>query len=656
MYLKTIHVKNYRLLTDIRINLDTATTIIVGRNNTGKTSLMEIINKVTHGNELTFHDYPISCRDGFYKATENYINNKINYSDFIKNISCPSIQFIVSYDFEKPDQSLGSLVPFIIDTDIDTTTAIIIAEYRFSISEEKFNRCFSMEQNKHEGCDEISYEFIQKTIRKKFSSFFDLFIEAINPKDVLDKQSKTHKELKELFPVYFIRAERGLDESEQPNKSPLSPILSRLFKTDIDDVYPEVQEVTQELRSLVEQMNENAEDKTNKLLASIVQKSLDFGYPNAEEMQLKAITQITLEEQIKSNTDLSYVEQGLGEELPSTYNGLGYKNLIKIEFALAEFSKQIANNIEISVPLLFLEEPESHMHPQLQQIFVKFLTDFLIKISTKTIQVLLTTHSSHIANAVPFSQVRYVQKSKNKVIYKDLNEFYAKNGDNADFIHKYLTINRCDLFFADKAVLIEGTAERLLIPDMVKKCGEAGLYKSKAPHLSSQYYSLIEVGGAYAHKFYPFLEFLGIPSLILTDIDSVGDDLKKTYVSIGTKSSNATINWWVRRALDIEEKEDIPLNKIVSLDDTKKTNGICHIEYQINENALCGRSLEEAIINANRDLYGIKADPKEADIDFINKKKTDFALELLLEKPEYKVPAYIQNGLRWLDEQKILGN
>jgi predicted ATP-dependent endonuclease of OLD family len=91
---------------------------------------------------------------------------------------------------------------------------------------------------------------------------------------------------------------------------------------------------------------------------------------------------------------------------------LGYKNLIKIVFALAGFSKEIANNIEIVVPLLFLEGPESHMYPQLQQTFVKFFTKVLNKISTKTIQVLLTTHSSHIANAVSFNQIRYIQKQK----------------------------------------------------------------------------------------------------------------------------------------------------------------------------------------------------------------------------------------------------
>jgi predicted ATP-dependent endonuclease of OLD family len=248
-----------------------------------------------------------------------------------------------------------------------------------------------------------------------------------------------------------------------------------------------------------------------------------------------------------------------------------------------------------------------------------------------------------------------LKKQKNKIFLKNLGDFYDIDKDNADFIHKYLTINRCDLFFADKAILIEGTAERLLIPDMIRKCGEADLYKSEVPRLPSQYYSLIEVGGAYAHKFYPFLEFLEIPSLIITDIDSVGDDQKKTYVSEGKKSSNATINWWMYRALNLERGEEIPLDKVTALEDEKKTSGICRIEYQTHENGLCGRSLEEAIINANRSLYGISANPKENDINN-NTKKTDFALDLLLEKPGYEVPAYIKSGLCWLDKQKASGN
>lgn len=77
------------------------------------------------------------------------------------------------------------------------------------------------------------------------------------------------------------------------------------------------------------------------------------------------------------------------------------------------------------------------------------------------------------------------------------------------------------MFFADKAILVEGASERLLIPDMIDKCDKSGDFSSQKYKLPAQYYTLIEIGGAYAYKFIPFIEFLGIPCLILTDIDSV---------------------------------------------------------------------------------------------------------------------------------------
>mgnify|MGYP003617685294 FL=1 len=66
---------------------------------------------------------------------------------------------------------------------------------------------------------------------------------------------------------------------------------------------------------------------------------------------------------------------------------------------------------------------------------------------------------------------------------------------------------------------------------------------------------------------------------------------------------------------------------------------------------MCGRSLEEAILNINEDLIKNKKTNKEEKIKFTGS-KTDFALNLL-NKEEYKIPIYILNGLKWLDKQKL---
>lgn len=199
---------------------------------------------------------------------------------------------------------------------------------------------------------------------------------------------------------------------------------------------------------------------------------------------------------------------------------------------------------------------------------------------------------------------------------------------------------------------------------MIEKCAKAGDFDSVAYKLPAQYYTLIEIGGAYAYKFIPFVEFLGIPCLILTDLDSVlGTEGKngRTYyksvpVSLGKTTSNETIKWWWRKikGLSEDDKGKIPITEITSMTDDEKTKGKCHLEFQTKEQGLCGHSLEEAIRNVNRAHYELKGTITEGDIEFSGKSKTDFALDLVYECDDYTIPAYIKSGLKWLNEQKIL--
>ena len=172
--------------------------------------------------------------------------------------------------------------------------------------------------------------------------------------------------------------------------------------------------------------------------------------------------------------------------------------------------------------------------------------------------------------------------------------------------------------------------------------------------LKSQYYALIEVGGAYAHKFIPLLRFLEIPTLIITDIDSVNEEKKSCFVKDGKNTSNATINYWFSDIL--KKGERYSFDDIKSSETENKTSDKIHIEYQVEENGLCGRSLEEAIKNSNRELFGLKGTVSEEDLEYnpySDGSKTDFAMNLIFEntKQNYIVPKYIADGLIWLDSQ-----
>ena len=273
----------------------------------------------------------------------------------------------------------------------------------------------------------------------------------------------------------------------------------------------------------------------------------------------------------------------------------------------------------------------------------------------KNVQIIITTHSSHIVNSTKFEKIRYVTKENDSVFVKNLTEFCNEPNCDKDFLEKYLTLNKCDLFFADKAILIEGTAERLLIPNMIEKLDNTKKFKTEDITLKSQYYTLIEVGGAYAYKFIPLMQFLNIPTLIITDIDAVNADRKACLVNEGISSSNATIKHWFTEVLGKRDKQ-YSFEDIKNLPNTQKTSDRIHIEYQVEENNLCGRSLEEAIKNSNRKMFGISDNPEEKELEYSPGKdgsKTDFAMNLIFDvnKQNYNVPKYIEDGLIWLDSQ-----
>lgn len=653
MQLTKIRIRNYRLLNDAELDIDKQTTLIVGRNNTAKTSCMHCISNILHGRGFTYDDYPLSKREKLHNSIACYMKKEISYAELCKRIDPISVEFSVDYSLDNADMVLGALSPFIIDVDIDTTMALIRVEYSLNVDEKslwnRFDPCFykaGIYSHDKEGAEQV--------LRDNFSKLFQMIIYAVNPKNPEDRQIKSQRELSELFPLYLIPAERGLGEDDAQNNNSLGALITSFFNVKEDELDPSVAEEIVSLRRIIADANRDVQKKSDTILSKVVNDAVGFGYPNAEELQLAVTTQLSIDDQIKNQTKLAYTSEGANESLPSSHNGLGYKNLIKIEFLLAAFAKQIEQSGTASIPLLFIEEPESHMHPQMQHAFADYLEDFLGKISMTHIQTVLTSHSAHIANTVEFSKIRYAQKTRNGVIFKNLQSFSATN-DNINFIRKYLTISRCDLFFADKVILVEGASERLLLPDMIDKCDKNGLFNSQKYKLPAQYYALIEVGGAYAHIFIPFMDFLGIPCLILTDLDSVLNR-KAVPVSKGDTTSNATIKWWMRRIKRLREndKSKIRLADICSLIADDKTNGKCHIEFQTEEAGLCGHSLEEAIRNVNRAYYGLNGSIAEEDLEFTGKSKTDFALDLIYKCPNYQIPQYIKDGLVWLNEQKVL--
>lgn len=144
MFLKSVHIWNYRLLLDVDIRLDKQLTLFVGKNNSGKTSIINFIQHVLSGNKsLNFDDYPLKCRKELYGLIWQNIKGELSLERLKESVPITKIQFDIDYSEENENDYLGALSPFIIDLDIDNNIARILVEYQFSITEEMLSEISS---------------------------------------------------------------------------------------------------------------------------------------------------------------------------------------------------------------------------------------------------------------------------------------------------------------------------------------------------------------------------------------------------------------------------------------------------------------------------------------------------------------------------------
>ena len=304
MQLTKIKIKNYRLLVNAELEVDPKTTLIVGRNNTAKTSCFSCIENVLKKETISFDDYPLSKRDNFYTQIALFMEKKLSYEELCKQIEVTSIEFLVDYSLDDQDDNLGALSPFIIDVDVNTTTALIHAEYQLKTDEKALWDLLESNYYKDGTFSPNGEE--HKAIADNFSKLFGLTIYAINPNNFNDKQVKSQKELQELFPLYAIPAERVLGEDETHNSS-LTSLISDFFDMSEAEMAPEIANGIKRLRTIVESANKDVQKQSDKILSTVVNSSLGFGYPNIEELELGVTTQLSIDDQIRNKTKLSYV-------------------------------------------------------------------------------------------------------------------------------------------------------------------------------------------------------------------------------------------------------------------------------------------------------------------------------------------------------------
>ncbi|MFQ9022586.1 MAG: ATP-dependent nuclease [Parabacteroides merdae] len=548
------------------------------------------------------------------------------------------------------------------------------------------------EEHKHEENDQYKAKGLYDFLADNFSNYFHFQRKSIEiNKDTQITNENNYidldKEListKDIINFKYISARR--DVANKDIDKTLSTQTSKIYeKTETKQRQNEAVEVFKDkLSETDDQLSRIYVD----LFHDIIAKVGDFGGIKPNESEIEIISNLQHRELLKGNTTVVYKHDD-HNKLPEHYNGLGYMNLIymifEIEILIQEFKREKERK-PADINLLFIEEPEAHTHPQMQYVFIKNIKKLLregIKREDgecRKLQYIITTHSSHIVADSDFDDVKYLKKNGCNSVdaknLKDLKKDYDERSKEYHFLTQYLTISRAEIFFAEKVVLIEGDTERILIPTMMKKIDieEAEKYKhigEKDPYLPllSQNISIIEVG-AYSHIFDKFIDFLGIKSLIITDLDAINADGEKCRVSDGISYSNSAISHYFGGKTINELKNCILTDKIFSKVDntwTAQENGKLCITYQTTESGYNARSFEDAFIHINREFIKSNKDKFkglknkelfETDNDAYDlaakciKKKTYFAMDIIFHTNEtfnnWEIPSYIKEGLLWL--------
>ena len=660
MRLQKIDVEHFRLLDSVSVNLDETkeTTVLVGPNNSGKTSMAEALALFAAGTptDFTIADFSITTHGQFAAFGAHAVANAPDAAGYPP---LPAMTMKLQFKYEEIAPDLIVAKPLMMD--FDETSYLIGVKIEFA-AKDPVQVAAAFKERQAKG--DISFvDFLAE----RLGEFYALSVYKYAPVNGASELLKDRAILDRLLRIDFLPAQRHMEDQESAQATRLSRLLNTHYERRYKKAEPEGYE---SLELAVREQSVDLTDKYREAFKDLQDSLQTFGYPQTPNLTIRA--ELSASALFKDNTRVYYAAEleAVGDappalyELPERSNGLGFKNLIYMVLQLKAFRDDMENGEgpRPRVHLIIVEEPEAHLHPQMQAVFIDKAGKFLNAGDATDAQLILTTHSSHIVANCGFSPVRYFRRKGPRAVVKDLLLFQQQQqqqGPQAvaalNFLAQYLTLSRCDLFFCDKAILIEGTVERLLLPKMMELAKAAGI-----GDLTSTYLAIVEVGGAYAHLFKELVHFIEVPTLVITDLDSIGQDRKKCRVAVGVSTSNATLKSW--------RPGKTPLADLLTATDADKTDKAVRIAYQVTEGGAlpCARSFEEAFIYANAGwlvaqkasligsgdcLDGGTAEELRNNAFDIVVPKVDFALDLFV-NAGWKTPKYIADGLRWLAEQK----
>jgi len=733
MNIAFVEIQNFRKLKSCRVEIASQETILVGANNSGKTSAMDamilLLKKSRHkdiaSTDFTLSNWPHINQIGMqWKNADD--DNKPDLTpkhwwpylpsiDIWLEANDADIHHIIhllpTLDWTQ-DQKLGVRLVFA-PKDIEK----LYKEFRdvYKSARDTEPATSSNDKRKLSLWPESMRDFLDRELHRHFEVKAYILdpVQCNEPENgtakpqplPADSEPMDREPFDGLFKIDVIPAHRGFSDpnTEDDSHSGFASLSKQLRQYFSKHLNPSESPDSSDIAALqaIEEAKAVFDEKLKVSFKPAIGELGGLNYPGFSDPQLSLTSEIDVVNTLNHETAVRFnvspesddSDDSIALSLPEQYNGLGYQNLISMVFSLIRFrdewmrvgkaEKKQSDDDTIIEPLhlVLIEEPEAHLHAQVQQVFIKKAYQVLrnhkrLEDNQLNTQMIVSTHSSHIAHELNFTCLRYFRREparKNGEIPSatvvNLSKTFGDDGETSRFATRYIKSTHCDLFFADAAVLVEGSAERMLVPHFIRH---------QFKKLDQSHISLLEIGGSHAHRLRPLLETLGLLTLVITDLDSIGEsDTAKVFPERGKnyRTGNTTLKEWVPRKELLDELLDC------QDEDKQSENRLIRVAYQCpiklkykddsDEEEAVPYTFEDSLALTNLRLFRGYDDPKgllkklkealtkdtlsEASKEMFDSlgagSKAGMALELLYltEPSKLKPSTYIFDGLKWLE-------
>ena len=718
MKISFVDIQNFRKLKHCRVEFAEEQTLLVGANNSGKTSATDaLICFLDKGKKITSTDFTLYNWVFLNKFAQSWMNQDptvftgLELSDW--QPYCPSLDVWIDADV-KEVQRVSHIIPTLKWNGEPLGVRLVYQPRDLDRLRENYvrERDAVVKVNREKQLSLWPRDF-KDYLKEKLHIEFEIKAYLLDPSRIDGSQTITNESIcfdvdpfKGLFRVDTIEAQRGFSDPHSESGKPTNSLSSQLNEYYKRHLNPSDMPEAEDLGAL--EAIEKAQIEFDKRLDTAFEKTLgeikELGYPGFTDPDIKLSSRLnpidTLEHDAAVVFDVR--KQNFGDNtfsLPEQYNGLGYKNLIHIIFQLITFrdrwlrvgkigKKRSDEDIAIEpIHLVLIEEPEAHLHAQVQQVFIrkayKVLREYGMVEEHLTTQMVISTHSSSVAYEAGFETLRYFKRSPASedqpipqaevVNLSTVFPSQTKRDSNVSATHKfvsrYLKSTHCDLFFANGIILVEGAAERMLLPHFI-----AHNHKN----LQRSYISILEIGGAHAQRLKPLIELLDLPTLVITDTDACSfsgtKERPKRGASLGF-GSDTLKSWFGFNGLTLDELLDLPPERKIR--DNVRVSFQCGIPAKFTPQTRTPKEVipytfEDAVALTNLELFKTLSESSgmvkkmhlatkmrtldaccNAMYKALDGEKAKMALDLLfdVEPAKLLVPEYIKEGLDWLESE-----